>query len=94
MREDADRPSKPNFRAGEMPALLVCSSNTYAFPMQGTVISYIYDVPGVEGEVVNDMPREYRQHLVADVHNFEAVTAQVRAERTDVPEGSFVDWTR
>lgn len=62
--------------------------------MKGTVISYVYDVPGVRGEVVNDMPREYRQHLVADVHDSVAITAQVRAERTDVPEGSFVDWTR
>lgn len=62
--------------------------------MQGTVISYIYDVPGVDGEVVDDMPRSYRQHMVADVRDSVAITAQVRAERTDVPEGSFVDWTR
>ena len=77
-----------------MPALLVCSSNTYVPPMQGTVISYIYDVPGADGEVVNDMPRSYRQHMVANVHDEMAIAAQVRAERTDVPEGSFVDWTR
>lgn len=62
--------------------------------MQGTVISYVYDAPGVRGEVVNDMPRSFRQHEVADVHDPVAITAQVRAERTDVPEGSFVDWTR
>lgn len=62
--------------------------------MNGTVISYIYDRPDVCGEVVNDMPREYRLHQVPDVLDVEAVTAQVQAERTDVPEGSFVDWTR
>lgn len=62
--------------------------------MKGYVISYIYDVPGVEGEVVNDMPRSYRQHEVPDLYDTEAVTHQVLEERTDVPEGSFVDWVR
>lgn len=62
--------------------------------MNGTVISYIYDVSGARGEVVNDMPRAYRQHEVANIYDSEAITAQVRAERTDVPDGSFIDWTR
>lgn len=62
--------------------------------MKGIVISYVYDVPGVDGEVVNDMPRSFRQHEVANVHDKAAITAQVRAERTDVPAGSIVDWWR
>ena len=62
--------------------------------MQGTVISYIYDVSCDLGEVVDDMPHSYRQHTVANVHDEVAIAAQVRAERTDVPEGSFVDWVR
>lgn len=62
--------------------------------MKGYVISYIYDAPGVDGEVVNDMPRSYRQHDVPNIHDEVAIAAQVHAERTDVPEGSFVDWTR
>jgi hypothetical protein len=62
--------------------------------MSGTVISYVYDVPGVNGEYVDDMPRSFRQHEVANIYDSEAITAQVRAERTDVPDGSFVDWTR
>lgn len=62
--------------------------------MQGYVISYVYDAPGVRGGVVNDMPRAHRLHEVANIYDSEAITAQVRAERTDVPEGSFVDWVR
>jgi hypothetical protein len=62
--------------------------------MKGTVISYVYDVPGVDGEVVNDMPRSFRQHEVANIYDSEAITAQVRAERTDVSAGSIVDWWR
>ena len=62
--------------------------------MNGYVISYIYDVSCDLGEVVDDMPRAYRQHDVPNIHDEVAIAAQVRAERTDVPEGSFVDWTR
>jgi hypothetical protein len=64
------------------------------YSLKGTVISYVYDAPGVRGEVVDDMPRAYRQHNVPNVHDDVAIEAQVRAERTDVPDGSFVDWTR
>ena len=62
--------------------------------MKGIVISYVYDAPGVDGEVVNDMPRSYRQHLVANVYDSAAITKQVKAERGNVPKGSFVDWVR
>ena len=62
--------------------------------MKGIVISYVYDAPGVDGEVVNDMPCSYRQHLVADVYDSAAITKQVKTERGNVPKGSFVDWVR
>ena len=62
--------------------------------MKGCVFSYIYDIPGVDGEVVNDMPREFRQHDVPDVYNVEAINAQVRGDRPDVPVYSFLTWTR
>jgi hypothetical protein len=61
--------------------------------MKGYVISYVYDAPGVKGEVVNDMPRAYRQHFVPDIHDTDAISAQVRSERDDVPDGSYLDWT-
>lgn len=62
--------------------------------MKGYVISYIYDLPGVDGEVVDDMPRSYRQHEVPDIYDKEAIDAQIRNERTDVPLGSYVEWVR
>jgi hypothetical protein len=62
--------------------------------MKGIVISYVYDLPGVDGEVVNDMPRAYRQHEVPNVRDEVAIEAQVRAERTDVSASSVLEWTR
>jgi hypothetical protein len=64
------------------------------FVTPGYVISYIYDLPGVEGEVVNDMPRAYRQHQVPNIHDDEAIDTQVRNERGDVPTGTRIEWVR
>ena len=52
--------------------------------MQGTVISYVYESDG--------LPRNHRQHIVPNILDEDAITEQVRTERIDVPEGSFVDW--
>jgi hypothetical protein len=60
--------------------------------MKGIVISYVYDLPGVDGKYVNDMPRAYRQHEVPNVRDEMAIEAQVRAERTDVSANSVLDW--
>lgn len=54
--------------------------------MRGYVVSYTYDA-------VN-MPHKYRQHQVPNMFDSEAITAQVLAERDDVPEGLSIDWTR
>jgi hypothetical protein len=62
--------------------------------MKSTVISYVYDVPDADGEVVNDMPRAYRQHDVPNIHDDDAISAQVQSERGDVPTGSYLAWTR
>jgi hypothetical protein len=62
--------------------------------MKGTVISYVYNIPGADGEVVNDMPYAYRQHTVPDVYDADAISAQVQNERGNVPPGTHLTWTR
>lgn len=54
--------------------------------MKGTVISYIYTPEG--------LPGSFRQHEVPNVHNHEAISAQVRVERISVPRGYAVGWSR
>lgn len=61
---------------------------------KGYVISYIYDIPNVNGEVVNDMPRDYRQHEVPSIDDDEAINAQVLRERADLPSGSYLEWVK
>jgi hypothetical protein len=56
--------------------------------MKGYVISYIY-----HDEVADGMPHAYRQHDVPNIHDDDAISAQVRSERDDVPDGSYLDWT-
>jgi hypothetical protein len=60
----------------------------------GCVISYIYDLPGVDGEVVDEMPRLYHQHIVPNINDPGAIDAQVRDERGDVPAGAYLEWVR
>jgi hypothetical protein len=62
--------------------------------MKGTVISYVYDVSGADGKVMNDMPYAYRQHEVPNIYDADAISAQVQSERGDVPPGSRLTWTR
>jgi hypothetical protein len=57
--------------------------------MNWTVISYVYNPSDFA-----DMPREYRQHNVPNIHDTDAICAQVRRERGDVPDSCCIDWTR
>jgi hypothetical protein len=57
--------------------------------MNGTVISYVYNPSDFY-----DMPREYRQHAVADINNADAITGQVKADRGNVPANLFLGWVR
>lgn len=92
MHEGADLPSKPNFRAGKMPAFLICFPKV--FVMKGTVISYIYDIPDTHSRLEDGMPRAYRQHYVPNLFDTEAIAQQVITERGNVPAGSVLDWVR
>ena len=57
--------------------------------MNGTVISYVYNLSDFQ-----DMPREYRQHAVADINDADAITEQVKADRGNVPTNLFLGWVR
>jgi hypothetical protein len=57
--------------------------------MNGTVISYVYNLSDFA-----DMPREYRQHEVADINDTEAINAQVKADRGNMPANLFLGWVR
>jgi len=70
-----------------MPALSICFPRTAI--MNGTVISYVYNLSDFA-----DMPREYRQHEVADINDTEAINAQVKADRGNMPANLFLGWVR
>ena len=57
--------------------------------MSGTVISYVYNLSDFQ-----DMPREYRQHVVADINDANAITEQVKADRGNMPANLFLGWVR
>ena len=57
--------------------------------MSGTVISYVYNLSDFD-----DMPRGYRQHVVADINDADAVTEQVKTDRGNMPANLFLGWVR
>ena len=69
-----------------MSALSICFLRAI---MSGTVISYVYNLSDFQ-----DMPREYRQHVVADINNADAITEQVKADRGNMPANLFLGWVR
>jgi hypothetical protein len=62
--------------------------------MKGSVISYLTHVPPVKGEAYDQAPFDFRIHHVDDVKNDEAVWAQVRSDRGEIPPECYIDWYR
>ena len=69
-----------------MPALYIYSLKPV---MNSTVFSYVYNLSDFQ-----DMPREYRQHTIANINDASAITEQVKADRGDVSTDLFLGWVR